>query len=64
MYSIGTRKQNSIMCCRMLCSRAYYMAGASDCKHKRLKKCDISIITSILPFVRELTVKPPGFFVE
>ena len=30
MYSIGTRKQNSIMCCRMLYSRALNVARCFD----------------------------------
>ncbi len=37
MYSIMIHKQNKGMCCRMLYSRAYFMAGASDDSFARLK---------------------------
>ena len=36
MYSIMVHKQNKSMCCRMLYSRAYSMAGASDDSFVRL----------------------------
>ncbi|GEM_PF-6215868 len=38
MYSIMNHKQNKSMCCRMLYSRAYFMAGAFDDLSVRLKK--------------------------
>lgn len=37
MYNIGIREQNSIMCCRMLISRACEMAGAFGYNPKRFK---------------------------
>ena len=37
MFRVSHSRQNSSMCCRMLYSRAYYMAQAFGCMSMRLK---------------------------
>ena len=53
MFRKYTSDQNIVMCWRMLNSRAYRMAGASDCccRHTHL------------PFARELLIRSRDFFV-
>ena len=61
MFRKYTSDQNIVMCWRMLNSRAYRMAGASDCRASR--KSDVSAAGTLTCHLPGSFYEDPGYFI-